>query len=562
VTQSTLAQQHAQDAELPEPPFAVAHVTEMMTHLTRAMRAHQLYMHNNPTYLKSLENLRAAVRTIWQFTGDIILEVTETQLKWEGRVVMHEPDKASDNMPWLLYKDGVRELRLMRDVEQQELIDLLDLLCRVRRSPNDEEDLLTLLWEREFNFITYRYIDLALEAEPIERLDEESRERLRDSRQQAPELQEQILPPGVVNLDAFDATLYFLEESEIEYLRGEIRNEYQSDLRRNVLGVLLDIYESQADPRTRAEVLAYVNSLMVTLLVAGHYSGIAYLLRELRVCAERAPGLTDADKEALHSVSGKLSEPESLAQLLTALDERADLPPEEDIEALFEQLRPTVLGAVLGWLGRLQSVRVRALLEKAADRLAAANTSELIRLINSPETDVALEAVKRAGAMRASAAVTALGRVLGQGAPALRLAAVAALGEIASPGALQQLEATIDDEDRDIRVAGAKVFTARTHRAALPRHQESPARRRRPDRTHGVLRGLRRAVRRRGCRAARRPAERPLAFRQEIRLRAARLCRAGAESHQHRRRIQGAAQGGGRQGPARANDCEQSHSRR
>ena len=111
MTSTTLATTHAPDAELADPPFAVALVTELMSHLTRAIRAHQLYLHNNPTYLRAIENARGAFRAVWHHAEEVAFEVTETQLKWEGRAVLNEPDKAADNLPWLLYKDGVRELR-------------------------------------------------------------------------------------------------------------------------------------------------------------------------------------------------------------------------------------------------------------------------------------------------------------------------------------------------------------------------------------------------------------------------------------------------------------------
>lgn len=470
MTLSAVVAANAPNEELPEPPFAVALVNELISHLTRAIRAHQLYLHNNPTYLRAIDSARGAFRAVWAKTEEVAFEITETQLKWEGRVVLNEPDKAADNLPWLLYKDGVRELRLLRDVEQSELADLIDLLCRVRRAAQDDDDLLTLLWEREFNCVRYRYVDLALEAEPIERLDDQSREKLKDSAQPEP-LQEQILPPGVVSLDSFDTTLYFLDESEIEYLRGQIRSEYAGDLRKNVLSVLLDIYEVQTDATVRNEILAHLNGMLVTLLVGGHYSGVAYLLREIRACIERLSGLTDADRQALQSVSAKLSEHEALSQLLQALDERADLPPEEDLEAVFAELRPSALGVALLWLSKLQSSRVRAILERAADRLASANTAELVRLIGAAQAEVSLEAVRRAGAMRANAAVPALAKLLTQTDSAQRLAAVVALGEIASPGALQHLEKAIDDHERDVRVAAAKVFASKTHRPALSRFE-------------------------------------------------------------------------------------------
>jgi len=49
----------------------------------------------------------------------------------------------------------------------------------------------------------------------------------------------------------------------------------------------------------------------------------------------------------------------------------------------------------------------------------------------------------------------------------MRLVAVQALGEIASPGALQFLERTIEDAHRDVRVATARAIAARAHRPAL-----------------------------------------------------------------------------------------------
>jgi HEAT repeat protein len=127
----------------------------------------------------------------------------------------------------------------------------------------------------------------------------------------------------------------------------------------------------------------------------------------------------------------------------------------------------------LSWLTRLQSPRVRAILERAADRLASANTAELVRLIGSSEREVSLEAIRRAGAMRANAAVAALARLLTQTDPEQRLAAVVALGEIGSPGALQHLEKTIEDQERDVRVAAAKAFTVRAHRPALARFESA-----------------------------------------------------------------------------------------
>lgn len=437
---------------------------------TRALRAHQLYLPNNPTYLRALEMARASFAPLWQHTDELLLEVTDTQLTWEGRPVMSEPDKTSEALPWILYKDGLRELRLLRGVEEQEFVGLIEVIARVRRVGNEEDDLLTILWEKEFNFVRYRYVDLTIDGvAPVVASDTANSQRLVDPAQVQAPPEESVLPAGVVSLDDFNTTLYFLEEREIEYLREAVRREYASDLRSNVVSILLDIYENQVDATVRDEICGVLDILLVNLLTAGQLGTVATLLREVAVAADRARDLAPEQRERLLLLADRLSEPDALSQLLQSIDERVEASGQEELNELFGQLRVRALGTIFLWLGRLQNPRVRAQLETAAARLAAANTAELVRLIGVPEREVSLEAIRRSGAMKAAAAVTVLGRTLGHADTDIRLASVLALSEIGTPGALQALEKTLEDPSRDIRVAVARAFGMRTHRPALTR---------------------------------------------------------------------------------------------
>lgn len=435
----------------------------------RAVRAHQLYMHNNPTYLKTLEAVRGAFPALWSQTEEIVIVVTDTQLTWEGCVVLNEPDKTSDALPWVLYKDGVRELRLLAGVEATEIIGLVDSIARVRKAAADDDDLLTILWEREFQFVRYSYVDFSVDgAAPLD-LDEEPKERLVDPAQIKEPPTEVITPPGVVSMEDFNTTLYFLEESEIEYLRDAVKEEYASDLRVNVVQMLLDTYETQIDPTIREEICGILDTYLVSLLSGRSIGAAATLLKESAVTATRARDIRPDQSARLLSLADRLSEPEALTQLLQSIDESVDTTPQAALNALFEELRGPALGTVLHWLSRTSDARVRAQLELAATRLAEGNTSELVRLIGSSQREVAIEAVRRAGSMKAAAAVTALPRLLVQQDAELKLAAVQALAEIATPGALQHLEKVLDDPSRDIRVAALKAFATRMHRPALAR---------------------------------------------------------------------------------------------
>jgi hypothetical protein len=269
-------------------------------------------------------------------------------------------------------------------------------------------------------------------------------------------------------MEDFDSTLYFLDGEEIAYLRKETEREYQVDLRRQVLIALLDIFELQVDPLVRSEVAGDLEALVLHLLSAGQFSSVAFLLKEIDATMQRAREVRPTERERLGRLSERLSHPDALAQMLQALEESAQLPPREDLAQLFGQLKPTALSTLFDFIDRTQNSGLRPLLEGSAERLAQSNTSELVKLVKDPKPAVAREAIRRAGAMRAQAAVPPLGEILTSGAERpLRAAAVQALTDIGTAGALSALENALHDEDRDIRIATVRALTARTHRPAL-----------------------------------------------------------------------------------------------
>jgi hypothetical protein len=457
------------DVDRPGPPFPPAPVEELTRLFVRAIRAHQLYLPNNPIYKGAIDGLRAGFAPIWANTEELSLTISETDFRWFGHVVLQESAKSGDSLPWLFYKDGIRELQFLRGFEADELTTLLDILQRIRKASPEEEDLLTLLWEGDFTLLKYRYVDLGLEAAaPLADGSELTPQEKVDPQQLRQEA-EASKTSGVIDIADFDATLYFLDETEIEYLRAEVKREDDADLRHNVLAVLFDIFEQQSAPATRNEICDILENLILHLLSAGRFRNVAYLLREANQAASRMADLAPETKTRLTSLPQRLSAPDALSQLLQALDDAAELPPQQELAELFEQLQPAALTPALSWLNRLQNQRLKAMLEQAIGRLAASNTTELVRLIGSSDRAVASEAMRRSGALKTPAAVSPLGKILIDAGADLRQIAVHALSEIGSPGALQALERAVEDQARDVRVAAARALAARGYRAALPR---------------------------------------------------------------------------------------------
>jgi len=152
--------------EREEPPFPPTVVEELLKLLVKGVRAHQLYLQNNPIYQRAIEQLAEGLNAVWQHSEEVSLAFTESEIRWCDRPVLTEPAKSADSLPWLFFKDGIREVRILRGFEQDELGKFLDVVQRARKATPEDDDLLTMLWEQDFLYLRYRFVDLAMESAP------------------------------------------------------------------------------------------------------------------------------------------------------------------------------------------------------------------------------------------------------------------------------------------------------------------------------------------------------------------------------------------------------------
>ena len=452
--------------------------------ISKGMRATQLYLPNNPVYQRAVDNIRGAFRQIWQATDDLIFDIGEIEIRWEDHVV-YSQDQRNESIAWTLYKDGVRSLSFKPGVEDLEIVRFLAVMQQAKALQADApDDLLTLLWAEDFQFVTYTFRELASEnAVPIERAEGAARPIegggggtpggagksdpttiRRQVEEEAPPKRE-----GLVSVDDFDTTLYFLDDKEIEYLHKEVEREYGQDLRANVLAMLFDLLELQTYGTVRAELISIIENFIPYLLGAGDFRSVAFILRECKVILQRARELIPEHRQILEGLPSRLSQPDALAQLLQSLDEATSHPTEEELSELFTELRADALGTLMGWLPKLHNERVKSLVQASAERLATAHAAEVLKALASTDPTVQLGMVRLAGRLKLPGAPDGMGPLLERGERELKLAVVEALTTIGSPSATRLLEKAIDDSERDVRITAVKFLGLRGHRNAFPR---------------------------------------------------------------------------------------------
>ncbi len=142
----------------PEADEELASASELIRSLLKAIKAFKLYESNNPMLAKQLEELTTKFRGHLDRYQALNLHVGEYKLLFEGKPVYENTDM-KESLAFLLYKDGVREIRFLRGLEDQEISDFLGILGKNEQISRLEDDIVTLLWERDFAHISYYATD-------------------------------------------------------------------------------------------------------------------------------------------------------------------------------------------------------------------------------------------------------------------------------------------------------------------------------------------------------------------------------------------------------------------
>jgi hypothetical protein len=450
-------------------------VAELISGMGKALRAFHMYLPNNPIYQRATENLRTAFAPIWAVLDELVLTIAETDFIWEEQVVYHQPTK-TESLAWGLFKDGMRSLSIKRGAEQEELPRLLEAINRARYLPADAgDDLLTLLWEQEFQLIQYQFFEFFGEGGGSMPEQTGSYPTGSDDAAAARQRQAQVAeeaparPKGVVDVEDFDSTLYFLDESEILHVAQQVEEEYQRDIRASSLNVLFDLFELEGDPATRSEIIGIAEHLFPNLLNARDFRTAAGVLRESKLLGTRAQGLMPEHRARLDGFVAKLSEPAIVSQLLQSLDEAPALAGEAEVAEVLRELRASALEPVLSWIPSLSSPALRGVLEGVADRLAASNTDEVLRILRSKDSEALASVVALCGRLGLHQVVPGLADTVTHRDAPVRLASVQTLAQLGTPAALALIDKAIEDDDRSVRLAAVRVVGGRGYKGALKR---------------------------------------------------------------------------------------------
>jgi len=132
----------------------------------QTLKAFRLYEANHPILTKFLERLRKDFDQYFDEFDSFSLQIGEHRLYYRGNVVYENQD-VKESLAFVFFKDGIRELQFSKGLEFKEIMDFLNIVRKSDFLNRMEDDLVTLLWEKDFSHIIFVTVDEFLEGSGI-----------------------------------------------------------------------------------------------------------------------------------------------------------------------------------------------------------------------------------------------------------------------------------------------------------------------------------------------------------------------------------------------------------
>jgi len=426
-------------------------VKDVIGALLKAKKTFRMYPDTNPMYAKTIEDTYAKFSNYFDYKDELTLKIKQTELFFDSELVYSNPQK-EDNIALFFFKDGLRELAFKRGFSLKELEDFLKILTVDYDREVLDDDVVTLLWEKDFQNIKY-IVDEAFLTEDDgyeEKAVEEVKER----------------GPGTDELsrayaDAFreesrqDISIVPLTDKDLHALVKEIEKNTYNKIDKLITIIFEILYQAETKGDYEDGV-HFLNDSIEFSIKHGDLGTVIEIMKSTRKVLDdqSTPGEV---KKYLNLVFSFLSSDASIKLLGEFLDSSVEIE-EKIMNEFVSYLDKNAIQPFITILGELKTIPARKNVINILITLGKKDIQSLAKGLYDSRWYVVRNIIYILGKIGDKKAVDHLVKTVNHSDLRVRKEVIKALGELGTQGVLQTLKECLDDPDVQIRTAAARAL--------------------------------------------------------------------------------------------------------
>jgi len=444
------------------------HARDLMNIFVKTIKAFRIFPPENPSLVGFRELLFRKFQFFLKRYHVFSFKIGEYEFSFNSRILYENKD-LKGSLAFFLYKDGLREFRFLEGLEEWEIQGFLDIIKRGDQVNKLEDDLVTMIWERDFVHISYQATDEYLEdtaviiPENIEQfrknlifeplahqvdpdyLDEETGEEVNYYEA----MNRAASPPSV----AMNRDVYFLTPQELEGLRKEVETETSPIFLFNIIDILFEIMGLEKKPEPYQDAVTVLNKLLDALLTLGEFQKATDLLSRVFIILKTYT-LQEWQLKAIQQLAESAGDPQRIERIGKVLERREGVRLDE-VRGYLKLLNPSSLQPLMKVLGDLGNPKARRTVCDAICEIGKNQIDQILPFMEDRRWYLVRNVVYILGRIGKEPAIPSVQKALGHREMRVRREAVQALGSIGGAKAFHLLIKALQDVDVRIRCAAA-----------------------------------------------------------------------------------------------------------
>lgn len=433
------------------PPDEIKLAQELIQCFHRAKKNLRMYPVNNPIYSKTIEEAYRKAEEFLEHHGDLVIKVKQNEMYLDESLIYQSAEK-EDNFAFFFFKDGMRELSFKGGLELDELREFLQAISYDFDRRDDDEDVVTLLWEKDFEHIKYvvdeNFLleDDVYETEAVTHVTEETTEEseLKKAYQEA-----------FVEDEPKAMEIVPVSHADMGMVVSEIERDSADKVPR-LVEILFGLF-AYSPASEYGEIAGLINEALEFSVKNCNLRSAVFTLARVRDFLDEGAS-SDVLKKELMQVYAFAASPGMVSTLGEHMDAGLLTEDEEAFTEYVQYLDKEAISSFIALLGELKRMEARKTVLNALAFLGGKDIFALAKGLSDPRWYVVRNIIyifRKIGDRRV---VEFLVRAANHSDVRVRMEVLKAIGELGGQGATQTLKDALSDPEPSVRSAAVRAL--------------------------------------------------------------------------------------------------------
>jgi HEAT repeat protein len=426
---------------------------DILQTLIKAKKNIRMYPENNPIYRNTLEDTFVRFTNFLDYRDEFKLQIKQNSISYESEELYSSSEK-EDNLALFFFKDGLRELTFKKGLLRDELEEFLKIIAREFDREEIDDDIVTLLWEKDFQNIQY-VVDEAFLVD----IDEEDYETKAEKK-----VKEQVTDDndlmrayadGFSDDDRQEISIVPITDRDLQILVKELEKDSSSKIEKLVSILFELVYQSEKQSDVDAT-FQFLRNATQFCMRYGDIALVNQIMKRTKDIMEE-PSIKESGKNYFRMLSQYLGNEEITGYLAETLDSSVEIDANV-YEEFVGFLDKNAIQPLIRYLAELKTIRARKNVIDALIILGRKDIQMIAKGLDDQRWYLVRNIIYILRKIADKRSTEYLLRTVRHSDIRVRKEGIKALGELGGRDVIQTLRECLDDPDTEVRITAAKAF--------------------------------------------------------------------------------------------------------